>query len=984
VGGSQANQTFPGERKAAASAIFIFTLFVHSVMDMFFLSLLSIHPSNNTVTAELVRKHRNKWETIKVKTGRKLVPLETQTWSDKKLQACPQLNTQRPRTQHIPRTKHQIENLTLGETTPEGEEWIRKHRNNKEQTAVICSDGSVYDCKHQGGYAWKMYERQEDGTLRTIGVMGVGVDKCSGLQAHSVHSYRVESIAVLSGLRFLRNAGWQGKVEWHTDSKGTISTYAKVQWNGPSKWYAQRDKDVWEQLMFEMKYYNNKVNLLHVKAHTDTKKGHISTPEQLANQEMDVLAKAACRSSTPPITGMDLTHKWHTRMHSHRVLGHQKTYILNQILYDRSVQQLEELRHETGGQKDSSTLAHQNEIYAHLTQTAPLGKDARYESLQVWRKLPTNDIMTTWNYRSTPQCMCCLHPTESNHHLMHECVHEGIVKVRHLIHAQIVELICSAGGSPLLQSLIAQLFEVMEDGRTMIYTPANIPAAWMKDFDDCPDHGHKYVSTMLKGLAAETILQTGNSNLLWRGILPHSMIKMMHMGDIPFDQIRKLTRQIRTALHHGSKMIWKHRNIMNFAEQIEAERLAHHNTITGVRAHIASNDKAQQAGLTVEEVVDMEPADREQWIASTKDHIIKQTGIHEIFPRIETTQKLISPEELPTLQELIVRNRIIRSSKRQPKLSLPSTGQRHQAPVPGRLSTTEYKQLLKTQALKVKKGNIQYQREVQKHSAQSTWTVVPAQKRRRVQPKRSSAITKATTGNKTGKKRTRETSNQPDEPWPGWRPGHTSAGGGSGLPQTNQYQCLANEADETYEEYIHDLEQDTSSDSSSDDQHNVSYSDNDEDFEPQDKHVPPTGKRKYQTRRKRRQNKAQRHTRKTKRIEILSDSDSESSEETMSSVVAWAEKQNADLSDDSSEETMSEVVAWAKKQNDDYSDDEKEDLRKRTRNNKRNIAETTPLHNQQQHAQAPPTIPAPPNTTIPIDRLCIPWMKKRKKSPEGT
>ena len=104
----------------------------------------------------------------------------------------------------------------------------RKNRTTRKAKIVGCSDGSVYDSMIGGGYAWGLYERQQNCTLTNIGVTGIGRETAAGLEVNSVHSYRVEAMGILAGLTFLRERKWRGSIEWHTDCLGAINTREKI------------------------------------------------------------------------------------------------------------------------------------------------------------------------------------------------------------------------------------------------------------------------------------------------------------------------------------------------------------------------------------------------------------------------------------------------------------------------------------------------------------------------------------------------------------------------------------------------------------------------------------------------------------------------------------------------------------------------------------------------------------------------------------
>ena len=209
---------------------------------------------------------------------------QVREWGTNKMQTI-EKTVKRTKRQHITR------NLTKHKITEEGKKWILENRDNPTNNIVGCSDGSVYDHKLAGGYAWALYERLPDGTLRHIGVTGLGREICNGLEVNSIHSYRMEAVGILAPLTYLKQAGWKGTIEWYTDCKGVINTTKKLKYQKFNQWYAQRDKDVWSRIKDMTGWYTPKLTICHVKAHTDDQAEHINTPEESANQDMAHMQK---------------------------------------------------------------------------------------------------------------------------------------------------------------------------------------------------------------------------------------------------------------------------------------------------------------------------------------------------------------------------------------------------------------------------------------------------------------------------------------------------------------------------------------------------------------------------------------------------------------------------------------------------------------------------------------------------------------------
>ena len=153
----------------------------------------------------------------------------------------------------------------------------------------------------------------------------------AALDVTSIHSYRMEAMALLAGMTTLATYGWHGKIEWHIDCTGVINTYNKLSGMRNTHWYAQRDKDVWEQLDKWRHWWGDRIKLHHVKAHAD-KLDRDMTPEEIKNDAMDKQAKYACTNTQLlSVTNIDNICTWGVYMHGYRVTGHTKTCIMDQL-----------------------------------------------------------------------------------------------------------------------------------------------------------------------------------------------------------------------------------------------------------------------------------------------------------------------------------------------------------------------------------------------------------------------------------------------------------------------------------------------------------------------------------------------------------------------------------------------------------------------------------------------------------------------------
>ena len=116
------------------------------------------------------------------------------------------------------------------------------------QSICIASDGTVTDQQMGGAYAWHIFTKDQFGQCIPWQIEGVGREHIGTiivgltpeqrpLDTMEAHSYRMEALALLSGLVFMRvDIKWQGHITWYTDSQAVIDTSKKVTWYNMTCW----------------------------------------------------------------------------------------------------------------------------------------------------------------------------------------------------------------------------------------------------------------------------------------------------------------------------------------------------------------------------------------------------------------------------------------------------------------------------------------------------------------------------------------------------------------------------------------------------------------------------------------------------------------------------------------------------------------------------------------------------------------------------
>ena len=210
---------------------------------------------------------------------------------------------------------------------------------NPDVTIVIGSDGSVRNSIQMGTFVWTVAIK-ENGIFQPIGLECRGKEYVYGLEIHENHSYRMESLALLSGLTYFhQELKWKGKLEWYTDAKSVKDTYEGTIEYTFSKWNKQRDKDVWEAITQLKPIWKDRINLIHVESHMDTKlkkrniERELSQPE-LLNIMADKIADAAYTTDMPWLNkkSMALARSTTISMFDNMITGNWRTEIKEQII----------------------------------------------------------------------------------------------------------------------------------------------------------------------------------------------------------------------------------------------------------------------------------------------------------------------------------------------------------------------------------------------------------------------------------------------------------------------------------------------------------------------------------------------------------------------------------------------------------------------------------------------------------------------------
>ena len=229
-------------------------------------------------------------------------------------------------------------------------------------------------------------------------------------------------------------------------------------------------------------------------------------------------------------------------------------------------------------------------------------------------------------------------------------------------------------------------------GATNEYTENKMPESWSESYA-LGEHGHTYKEQLIDGLAKEITLKTGNTRVLWNGIVTKALVKMLRIGKIK--RVRECVTDIRTIIFAMKEKLWQNRNELNFDEAVEHERLEEVQMRRQIATHIRLNDMAQKDNTSVEAVMDMAPDERQSWMRTTRDRGTRQCAIDQFFTHEHTPLTRLDADEHRGLLAKQPDNPSSAPTSTQQKIRFPRAPPQSSVQIGG-LNRQQYAELVKT------------------------------------------------------------------------------------------------------------------------------------------------------------------------------------------------------------------------------------------------------------------------------------------------
>ena len=496
-----------------------------------------------------------------------------------------------------PRKQGQIGDVVAIENR---EEELTRRGKYANKHIVIVSDGSVRNQIKEGTFAWHVAERNKKNTKNVnipsnnekntytysyFGIEGAGreiipEEESNKLTTKEIHSYRMEAMALLSGLLYLRKKiKWKGTVEWHTDSKSVIDTYKRIWMNQTAaKWSKQRDRDIWETLALEKKKWKNRVTLHHVESHVDKKTNkdgtkRIPTPIEQMNMHADELADKAYRiPDIPNFNPITLTRpqRWgiykNTKLRAHELTDNLRKQIEEEIQMDTAKKIADRKANETGeemrwGENTSEIM------WSYMRKTRKNKHTTRDQIMHakiMQGKLATNDYLNKIKICPTTNCTLCAAEKETNGHLICECTHEKQKQARDDMRIKIAQTAAEHASDRRKQELYNMTMTMRKTKNIHEHSNIdgdNIP---IKSFENGwkTDPEHRTETQQAQSRMAETLMNAQNPYPIHTGIIYKSDLWVLNWAEIPDSKTIQTLRKMREEIIKGIKKMWENKHTL--------------------------------------------------------------------------------------------------------------------------------------------------------------------------------------------------------------------------------------------------------------------------------------------------------------------------------------------------------------------------------------------------------------------------------------
>ena len=565
-----------------------------------------------------------------------------------------------------------------------------------DENAVVegASDGSVKDISYRGTWAWALLYRDNRNLPQLWGIEAIGKDNVSKIEqtkcldTSEIHSYRMEALGILAGLMFLRYAiEWKGKVIWHTDSQAVIDTYnGKLNHLTPGKWAVQRDKDIFDAMLYQKTWWKDRFQLEKVESHVDKKKDEygnkrIPTPIEHMNIYADWLAESAYHQKIPIFNPrlLQRTDKWTIYK---MVQGQQIELTDNWRKQIKEEIQMEITKEAARNAPDLWGYSSDEIEWRQLRKTIDVQtyRDKVQLIKIVHHRRTTNDYLHKFGFTTSPKCPVCRKETETNmHHLLY-CEDKQLHDLRNLTGQKLAKKIgtlqrhttCKRTNKiqQKLREIIKQFYTNSTEGEAIgMRDIQDQNKDWMEAWEKGAENQPRNAMEEFLSRAAEIVYKTHTTTPMWAGIITKAWMWLLRKGGISESDTREAITATRNTLLASTLAAW---DIRRTHIETEEQTTTTKPLRTTTKNFLIPPDPHRQISIIDMEGIQVQDnyiVEGEKWTAIKKRKATNTATSDHIAQRIAATRYLAQQEIIPFLSNPTqpIRKTKPQRKKRKPK-----------------------------------------------------------------------------------------------------------------------------------------------------------------------------------------------------------------------------------------------------------------------------------------------------------------------------
>ncbi|HIB76093.1 MAG TPA: hypothetical protein EYO58_00465 [Flavobacteriales bacterium] len=428
------------------------------------------------------------------------------------------------------------------------------------------SDGSVKLHTKYATFGWMLTTFDAHrGEFDRLGIQGWGKENTTTRYTDLQTSYRVEAAALLAGIKHTRKLmgpDWRGHLHWSLDCKSVVDTWQNSHKLRGRKWLNLNDRDIWHELNKEKNKWKDRITIHWVKGHADNL-NRASTPGEKMNQIVDKIADWGDTETDCLFTLEEDTSKISIKQKGEVIRGKTRQGILTEILMDNTIRMANRDPEIWGAQPQEIDWKLMTWMKKKPTIT-----EQRQHLKTYWNLRGTLTKLHEWNKVESPKCRMCGQERETEEHIHLTCQNEEIIKIREQAKQDMAQA-CNRSGC--LEGF-DKYWLIIFFGEQNIIPTDRIQCDLSKQVQEGYDKEKKHTAgDQIKGLAAETILNTYHTLPFWKGLITTPMYEMLIAGYIDMESILSFLKEHNRIITTTSHKIWEYRNEMVYNHTKEAQ-----------------------------------------------------------------------------------------------------------------------------------------------------------------------------------------------------------------------------------------------------------------------------------------------------------------------------------------------------------------------------------------------------------------------------